>query len=115
MTPLPFTRTYLEAVLIARVVLDPTIAARFDVECLSPAAATLFDGVLDEPTAAQYCLLATVEPSGNADADRFVVKLARRVEALTLPEITFHPRDTLVALINSLPRLGASSHGDRAA
>ena len=95
-------RPHLEALLVARVLLDPELADHVDDTRLSPAAQQLVDFAADENTAARVTLWLGV-------TDEFQARLAKRVDALTLEELRYHPTATLVALINQLPQLGVTS------
>lgn len=103
-------RAHLEAVLLARVLLDPELAGAVALDRLSPAALTLLLAAVQDPAGAGGAgLLAVAVPSGDRTQDAFVVRLAKRVEALSLLDLTFYPRETLLALVNRLPVL----HADR--
>lgn len=104
------TRQHLEALLIGRALLGPAIAETIDRRRLSPAAVRLLDAVVAAPAAARCAgLLIVTEPSNNADADAFVVRLAKRVDALTLAELRAMLDGELVMLVNALPILSARS------
>jgi hypothetical protein len=106
------TRAHLEAVLIARVLLDPALADDVELDRLSPAALKLVFAAVGNAELAGGAggLLAVAEPSGDPAADAFVVRLADRVEALTLLDLTLFSRALLLALVHTLPPL----HADRA-
>ena len=100
-------RAHLEALLLARVVLDPTFGEMVDPARLSPAAQLLLDAAMALPaTAGAAGLLAAAEPTDCAESNRFVVRLVQRVERLALLEITYFPAHVLAGLVNALPVLG---------
>jgi hypothetical protein len=94
------SRPHLEPLLIARVLLDPELADRVDDTRLSPAALALLDFAAAENTLARAAL-------GYGATDEYQQRLAQRVGHLTLDELLFYPTDTLVGLINALPRIAA--------
>jgi hypothetical protein len=94
------SRAHLEALVVALALLNPALADGVDYERLSPAAAALLDFVVDENTAARACLHLGA-------ADEYQARLATRTDQLTLEELRFFPAATLVALVNTLPVLGA--------
>lgn len=106
-------RAHLEAVLLARVMLDPAIADYIDRRCLSPAADRLFEAAISDP---DICLgsglLCRTTPPSDADGKRFCIRLAERVEKLSLREIGFFSVLALIAFVNSLPRMrgGRAAH-----
>lgn len=100
------SRAHLEACLVARVLLDPDLADHVDDTRLSPAAQQLVGFAANHNAVACASLLLGAE-------DEYQVRLARRVDALTLEQLRFFPAATLVALINQLPRLGVSSDRPR--
>ena len=105
-------RAHLEAILLARVMLDPSLEAFIDRRVLSPAADLLLDAALDDP---EVCLgsglLCRTRPPANDDAKRFCVRLAKRVDQLSLREIGFFSLLALLAFVNSLPRMrGGKAH-----
>jgi hypothetical protein len=93
------TRVHLEAVLIARAVLDPAVADDVDETRLSPAALALLHYAADDNVSARASVLAGA-------VDEFSARLAQRVERLTIADLTFWPLSVQVALVNQLPRLG---------
>jgi hypothetical protein len=94
------SRAHLEAVLVALALLNPALADGVDVERLSAAAAGLLAFVTDDNTTARACLHLGAE-------DEYQARLATRVDQLTLEELRFFPALTVVALVNTLPVLGA--------
>lgn len=103
MTHPVLARPHLEALLVARVLLDPELADHVDDTRLSPAAQQLVAFAAEDNTAARATLWLGV-------ADEFQARLVRRVDALTLEELRYYPTATLVALINQLPHLAAAHH-----
>jgi hypothetical protein len=112
-------RAHLEALLIGRALLDPSIvdgAVPIDRDRLSVAAARMLEAVLEAPAAARIAgILCVTPPSADEHADAFCVRLERRVDALTLADLRALLDGELVAAVNALPRLGAASPSDRAA
>lgn len=110
MTHPALTRAHLEALLIARVLLDPSLAECVDDARLSPSAQRLMDAVLDTPHIAGAAgLLAATDPTDDPVANSFIVRLAKRVESLALRDVAVCSIDELVGHINRLPRLGLVS------
>lgn len=92
------TRPHLEALLVARVLLDPATAIGVDRARLSPAANALLDYAVEENTAARAALQL-------AATDEYQLRLADRVDRMTLEDLRFFPITTLIELVNQLPRL----------
>lgn len=100
MTVRELTRPHLEALLVARAVLDPAFADDVE-ECrLSPAATALLDWCAEHPPAMRGAIV-------GAPRDEYQLRLVKRVLALTLEELAFFSGETLVALVNLLPIIGA--------
>lgn len=100
MTRPELTRAHLEALVVALALLNPALADGVDVERLSSAAAALLEFVTERNTTARACLHLGAE-------DEYQARLATRVGQLTLEELCFFPAASLVALVNTLPLLGA--------
>lgn len=100
MTHPQLTRAHLEALLVALALLNPALGDGVDIERLSAAAAALLDFVTEDNTTARACLHL------GAD-DEYQARLVTRVDQLTLEELRFFPAATVVALVNTLPLLGA--------
>jgi hypothetical protein len=94
------SRAHLEALTLAYVLQDPDVADALDFPRLSPAAAALIEFAVD------YNELARAE-IGLRVNDQFRARLARRMLALTVEQLCYFPRDTVVALVNALPVIGA--------
>lgn len=93
-------RGHLEALLVARTLLDAAFADDVFSECLSPAALALLDYVVTDPILASNCLTYGAR-------DDYQRRLAERVDRLTVPDLLFFDPATLVALVNQLPPIGA--------
>jgi hypothetical protein len=99
-TPQPLSRAHLEALALAYVLQDPGVAEALEFQRLSPSAAALIAFAADENTLARAAI-------GLVVSDAFRARLAKRAFALTIEELLFFPRDTVVALVNALPVVGA--------
>lgn len=95
------TRAHLEAVLVARVLLDPGLIECVDRSRLSPAADALCAYAAEENAGARVALQLAVE-------DEYQARLATRVDRLTFEELRWYPAATLVELVNQLPQLATT-------
>ena len=95
-------RAHLEALLVARTLLDPAFADDVEVARLSPAANALLDYILEAPVLARNALDAGA-------CDDYQLRLATRATRLTTEELAYFEPTTLVALVNQLPAIGARS------
>lgn len=93
-------RAHLEALLVARTLLDPAFADDVFEDRLSPAALALLDYVAESPILARSALDAGAR-------DEYQHRLAIRAMRLTTEELAYFEPTTLVALVNQLPELGA--------
>jgi hypothetical protein len=95
-----FERKHLEALLVARTLLDPTFADDVDETRLSQSANALLDYIDYSPILARNALDAGA-------ADEYQLQLAKRAKQLTAEELAYFEPQTLVALVNKLPAIGA--------
>lgn len=93
-------RKHLEALLVARTLLDPVFADDVDTERLSPAAHALLEHIAESPILARNALDAGAR-------DEYQHRLAKRALQLTTEELAYYEPRTLIALVNQLPPIGA--------
>ena len=103
---LQLQRRFLEAVLLVRVMFDLRIAEYVDQRALSPACYRFFNAIVADPEGAQMLgVLRITEPPTDETERDFCLRLAKRLETLTLMDLTFYQERTLVVLVNKLPAM----------